>query len=146
MKIYNLLFFLQLLVCSCEDESMMTKSQSIDGTWQVIEMRMNNEMKTPDLSGTNTTDSDISITIPNALAGNISGKTFLNTIWFEYKIEEDNKVTFTNYGGTRIAEDEWGIAFRENILNVSQFYIGNDTLFFKNEKGLDIIKLIIKSE
>ena len=143
MKIHYLLFFLQIFTCSCEDELILA-TQSIDGTWQVIEIRINSEMKRLGSPATNASYNAIEITIPNAISGNVSGNTFQNTIWFEYELKEENKVTFANYGGTRSAEDEWGIAFSENILLVSHFSIENDTLCFKNERGLGIIKLIKK--
>ena len=49
--------------------------------------------------------------IPNAISGN----TFQNTIWLDNEIDEENKVTFTNYGGSRADEDEWGIAFNRPL-------------------------------
>ncbi len=145
MKIYYLLFFLQIFISSCEDEPILA-TQSIDGTWQVIDIRINSEMKRLSSPATNASYIAVEITIPNAISGNVSGNTFQNTIWFEYELKEENKVTFANYGGTRAAEDEWGIAFSENILLVSHFSIENDTLYFKNERELDIISLIKKTE
>ena len=87
--------------------------------------------------------SDISITIPDATQGQIEGNTFVNTIGIEFEIKENQQISFKNYGGTRIGEDEWGMAFRDHIMfNVVKFQISNDELKFIDSLNHPVIVFI----
>ena len=145
MKLLYLIFLLQIGFYSCDNESGIEFEEDISGTWEVVSLHIDGTMKVLNPSD-NPLNKDIQISIPDSSEGIVSGNTFQNTIFFDIKVTGKTQITCTNYGGTRIAEDEWGIAFQENILQTSNFSIKTDTLFFTNENDLKFIKFIKKPE
>jgi hypothetical protein len=88
----------------------------------------------------------ISIVIPKNTQGEIAGHTFYNNIGFQFEMKEHQQISFKNYGGTRIAEDKWGMAFRDHIIsNVVKFEISNDELSFMDSQDNPLIVFIKKN-
>jgi hypothetical protein len=73
---------------------------------------------------------DISIQIPDTIKGSIIGNTFYNYIWINFEIKDNQQILFENYGGSRIAEDDWGRAFSDNLRNTVKFVFSNNELTF----------------
>ena len=87
---------------------------------------------------------DISIQIPDTIKGRIIGNTFRNEIWADFEIKGDEQINFKGYGGTKVGEDEWGIAFKNNLLNTVKFNISNNELVFKDSLDKPVIIFIPK--
>lgn len=85
---------------------------------------------------------DISIVIPDSTKGHINGNTFFNSIEANFEMKKEQQINFKNYGGTRIAEDNWGASFRENLLNTVEFNLSNDELFFIDSQNQTVIVFI----
>lgn len=101
------------------------------GNWEVKAISISNELTILDSVSNDAVYSKISITIPDTTQGNISGNTFMNTIWIGYEIRENQQIIFNTYSGTRIAEEPWGMAFKDHIMfNVVKFNTSNNELQF----------------
>ena len=136
----------------CEKEDLSLK-KSINGTWKVSKLNISGELQSiiapsdsiiaPSGNAYYTVHyTNISILIPDTTKGHISGNTFRNTIGMQFEIKEDQQISFKNYGGTRLAEDDWGMSFGENLRNTVKFRISNDELFFIDSRNQSIIVFI----
>jgi hypothetical protein len=122
---------------------------AISGTWEVKMISISGELTNID-SPINGHEggccSDILIDIPDDTQGTIEGHTFYNTIWIGFEIEEHQRINITSYGGTRIAEDECGMAFRDHIMSsVVKFEISNSELTFLDSQNHPVIIFIKKN-
>ena len=88
---------------------------------------------------------DISIQIPDTIKGCITGNTFRNDIEADFEIKGNERINFKSYYNlTRDGEDEWGIAFKDNLLNTVKFNISNNELVFKDSLDKPVIIFIPK--
>ncbi|MDR0614230.1 MAG: hypothetical protein LBG45_12355 [Dysgonamonadaceae bacterium] len=110
-------------------QSVFQRTGELAGNWQVKSLNLSGELanisslpKNPHL---NEHYSDISIQIPNTITGpiKITGHTFRNHIGVDLEIKGNQQISFQNYGGTRLADDERGMAFRSNIWRTVKFKI-----------------------
>lgn len=124
---------------SCEDNLDM---QSISGSWKVSRQNVSGELKSIIAPPDGASYTDISIVIPDSIGGTITGNTFNNNIWVGFEIRDEQQIIFKNYGGTRILEDEYGGALRENLLNSVKFNISIDKLLFIDSQGHSKIELV----
>jgi len=140
-KISAFVLLLSLMGAGCEKENHLDK-QEISGYWKVFKQNISGEFESSTTPPGNAIYTDISIVIPDTTKGNISGNTFFNSIEADFEIEKEQQINFKNYGGTRIAEDNWGASFRENLLNTVEFNISKDELFFIDSQNQTVIVFI----
>ncbi|MDR1122320.1 MAG: hypothetical protein LBM08_15600 [Dysgonamonadaceae bacterium] len=115
-------------------------SPAISGIWEVNTISISGELTNIGSPPENASYSNISIEIPDATQAGIGGHTFYNTIWIELEIAEHQQINIKSYGGSRIAEDEWGMAFRDHIMfNVVKFDISNNELKFMDSQNNPVI-------
>ena len=118
----------------------------ISGIWRVKALSISGELTNIGSPPDNAYYSDISIEIPNATQGYIDGHTFVNTIGFEFEIKEHQRISLAKNGlfdGTRIAEDNFGMAFRDHIMfNVVKFYLSDNELQFVDSQDNPVIVFI----
>jgi hypothetical protein len=115
------------------------------GMWKVKAVSISGELTDIGSPPENASYPDISIVIPEETQGSTEGHTFYNTIGFGFEIGEHQQISIKNYGGTRIAEDEWGMAFQDHIMfNVVKFSISNSELIFMDSQNEPIIIFIHK--
>jgi hypothetical protein len=117
----------------------------INGMWELKTIGISGELTNIGLPPENASFSNISIEIPDATQGTIEGHTFHNTIWIGFEIEEHQRINIKSYGGTRIAEDEWGMAFSDRIRDVVKFNILNNELKFMDSQNNPVIVFIKKN-
>ena len=116
----------------------------INATWKVKAQRISGELQNINSIPDNALYSDISLVIPDDTKGNINGNTFYNPIYVYFEITENRRISFKNYGGTRIAEDNLGMPFGDNLCSTVKFDISNKELQFMNIQNSPIIIFIKK--
>jgi hypothetical protein len=116
----------------------------IQGLWKVKSQNILGEWINIILPPEDALYSDISIQIPDTVKGYINGNTFYNYIWTEFEINEKQQISFKNYGGSRIAENDFGRSFEENLLNAVKFNISQNELIFMDSQNEPIIIFIHK--
>ena len=87
---------------------------------------------------------DMSIQIPDTVKGCIISNTFRNEIWADFEIKGNEQINFKNYESTLDGEDDWGIAFKNNLQNTVKFNISNNELVFKDSLDKPVIIFIPK--
>ncbi|MDR0612044.1 MAG: hypothetical protein LBG45_00880 [Dysgonamonadaceae bacterium] len=112
--------------------------------WKVKSLNLSGELANISSPPAKALYPDISILIPDTVKGNITGNTFLNYIWVDFEIKGNQQINFKNYGGSRIAEDNWGRAFEDNLRNTVKFNISNNELVFKDSLDKPVIVFIPK--
>ena len=118
-------------------------SEDISGVWEVKAISISGELTYLVSPPDEALYPNILITIPDATQGYIEGNTFYNTIGMEFEIMEHQQISFKSYGGSRIAEDDWGMAFRDHIMfNVLKFDISNNVLKFIDSQNNIVIVFI----
>jgi hypothetical protein len=127
-----------LLGAGCEKESSFGQ-KDISGSWKVSKQSISGNLTYFIAPPDNALYTDISIVFPDTTKGIISGNTFFNSIGVDFEIKEDQHISFKNYGGTRIAEDNWGMSFGENLRNTVKFDISNNELLFIDSQNQPII-------
>ncbi|MDR1561867.1 MAG: hypothetical protein LBS54_02110 [Dysgonamonadaceae bacterium] len=119
---------------------------AINGIWEITMIRISDELTTIGSSPDNDAIfPNISIAIPKNTQGEIAGNTFYNKIGFQFEMKEHQQISFKNYGGTRIAEDNWGMAFSDHIMRVTKFEISNYELTFMDSQDNPLIVFIKKN-
>lgn len=141
------IFLLLLPFCSallgvgCEDEELPLK-QVINGSWRVSKQNISGELKGIVAPPENALYTDILIVIPDTTIGVITGHTFYNTFGVQFKRKEERQISLKNFLATRIAENDWGRSFQENMLNAVKFSISNDELLFIDSQNQTVIVFI----
>ena len=87
---------------------------------------------------------DMSIQIPDTVKGCIISNTFRNEIWADFEIKGNEQINFKNYESTLDGEDDWGLAFKNNLQNTVKFNISNNELIFKDSLDKPVIIFIPK--
>ena len=82
--------------------------------------------------------------IHHTIKGSITGNTFRNKIVADFEITDNQQISFKNYGGNKVGEDDWGRAFRNNLLNTVKFNILNNELIFRDSQDKPTIVFIRK--
>ncbi|HPM11412.1 MAG TPA: hypothetical protein PK941_13330 [Paludibacter sp.] len=114
--------------CS-KDEPEKEEDSAINGNWVVKAISISGELTNIGAPPDNASYSNISITIPDTTLGSINGNTFMNQIWVSFEIKEHKHISFKDYGGSRCAEDSWGIAFADHIRStIKKFDVSNSEL------------------
>ena len=116
----------------------------INTTWKVKAQSVSGELQNIASIPDDAIYADISLVIPNSTKGNITGNTFYNSIYAYFEIKENQQIIFKNYGGTRLAEDKWGMSFGDNLRNAVKFNISNKELQFIDSQNSSIIIMIKK--
>ena len=126
------------------DKETGTPISGLASKWEIKSQNIAGEMVNISLPPENALYPDISIQIPDTIKGSISGNTFYNSIWVDFEINDTQQISFKSYGGSRIAEDGWGLAFRDNLLNTVKFSTSNNELVFKDSLDKPVIIFIYK--
>jgi hypothetical protein len=142
---FFLLALLALSTVTAWEETPETQP-AINGTWEVKMISISGELTNIGSPPENASYSNILITISTMQEQIVGeGHTFYNTIGFTFEIKEHQQISFITYGGTRIAEDEWGRAFSDHIRYVVKFDILNNELKFMDSQNNPIIIFIKKN-
>ena len=72
--------------------------------------------------------------------GEIIGQTTSNDVGGEYELFENEKMSVSKFGGTKVGEHGWGYQFRDNIRNASSYGYSSDTLLIYFESDTKILK------
>jgi len=139
---YALIIFITAFASSCDSSEENEIVKDISGTWSLTKIWMNSSMVNPE-PPTESIYSKIIIEFPDSLANSVSGNTFMNSIWVQFLIEDD-LINFSNYGGSRIAEDPIGDEFKEHILSSTNFSLNDENLLLYDDNGVNV--LIFKKE
>lgn len=113
------------------------------GKWYVKQVLLDGTLQKPINTSSLSQLEFIEIDIPEGDSGRISGYTFRNGFGFDFKLSANNMVNFGPVGGTRAGEDEYGVAFKEQIDQTNSFKLKNDTMYF-NDINNDILILFTK--
>jgi hypothetical protein len=122
------------------EQSLPEPLPAISGTWEVTTLSRSGKLTAIGSPPENAAYSNILITISatqEQLVG--EGHTFYNTIGFTFEIKEHQQIRFITYGGTRIAEDEWGRAFSDHIRDVVKFDLSNNELKLMDSQNTPLI-------
>ncbi len=130
-----------ILGTGCEEENLSLK-KTINGSWRLSKQIISGELESIVVPPENANYTDISIAVPDTTSGVIIGHTFYNTFGVQFEIKEERIVNLKNFIATRIAEDDWGRSFQENMLNTVKFSLSNDELFFINSQNQTVIVFI----
>jgi len=130
-----------LLGAGCDDDE-LSSEQSINGSWKVSKQIISGELESIVAPPENALNSDIFIMIPDTTSGVITGHTFYNTFGVQFERKEERQINLKNFLATRIAEDDWGRLFQENMLNTVKFSISDDELFFIDSRNQTVIVFI----
>lgn len=144
ISIINLLLlslFVVLIGAGCEDEN-ISEDPNLIGSWQIYKQSISGELESCIDLPDNAHFPDISIVVSDTTKGIISGNTFYNTIGVDFEIKDEQQINFKNYGGTRLAEDDCGLSFGENLRNTVRFDFSKDELLFidSDEKTIIVLK------
>jgi hypothetical protein len=146
--IFAVLALSTVTACSENDtpEQENVNISSINGIWEVKTIDISSELANIGSPPENALYSNILITISVTAQEQIVGEghTFYNMIGFTFEIKEHQQISFITYGGTRIAEDEWGRAFSDHIRYVVKFDISNNELKFMDSQNNPVIVFIKK--
>jgi hypothetical protein len=106
-------------------QNVFQRTGQLAGNWQVKSVNLSEEQTNIISPPGLILYPDISIQIPNTIEGHIpiNGHTFYNHIWVDFEIKGNQQISFKNYRGTRLAEDKWGHAFRDNLWHTVKFKI-----------------------
>jgi hypothetical protein len=123
-----------------ENNSDEINKEFINATWKVKAESISGELQNIASIPDGAIYADISLVIPNSTKGNITGNTFYNSIYAYFEIKENQQIILKNYGGTRLAEDKWGMSFGDNLRNAVKFDFLNEELrFFDTQNNVIII-------
>jgi len=136
------ILFLTVLLCfaSCNKEEIQAEQSSWVGTWLVKSVVLNDTLQEIPVLPQGAYWNYITLMIPEGDSGIVTGNTFKNGIGFDFNLVSNNKVEFGDIGGTRAGEDEWGLAFNDNIRKTTSYEVEKDSLYFK---GIDSNLLVI---
>ena len=128
-----------LMGTGCDDED-ITQELNLRGSWQVYKQIVSGELKDCIDLPEGALFPDISIVVPDTTKGIISGNTFYNRIGVDFEIGDKQQIDFKNYGGTRIAEDDYGLSLGENLRNTVRFdFLKEDLLFIDSDERIIIV-------
>ena len=145
--IYLLLLplFVVLIGAGCEDEN-ISEEHSLIGSWQIDTQNISGELKSCINPPENALFPDISIVVPDTTKGLITGNTFYNTFGVGFEIKDKQHIEFENHLATRIAEDDCGSSFGENLRSTVRFDFSKDKLLFIDSDEQIIIVFKKKSK
>ena len=113
--------------------------------WKVKSLNLSGELANVTSPPKITLYPDMSIQIPDTVKGCIVANTFRNDIWVNFEIKGNEQINFKNYYNvTRDEEDNWGLAFEDNLRNTVKFNISNNELIFKDSLDKPVIIFIPK--
>ena len=112
--------------------------------WKVKSLNLSGKLANIIFPPENALYPDISIQIPDTVKGDITCNTFRNYIWVAFEIKGNEQINFKDYGGTGSVEDDWGLAFKNNLRNTAKFNISNNELIFKDSLDKPVIIFIPK--
>lgn len=69
----------------------------------------------------------------NGITGNIQGFTTVNNVSGNYTLDENNKISVTKFGGTKIGEHGWGKNFWSIINEAYSYTFHVDSLFIHSK-------------
>ena len=113
--------------------------------WKVKSLNLSGELANVTSPPKITLYPDMSIQIPDTVKGCIVANTFHNDIWANFEIKGNEQINFKNYYNvTRDKEDDWGLAFENNLQNTVKFNVSNNELVFKDSLDKPVIVFIPK--
>lgn len=147
-KFFFWLFLLVLLVPAACTPDAVTCFEDISaddnantrlaGTWKVIayEDLANNTRTVKDAA--NSQGLDVILTFEG---DRISGKNTTNQVNGKFSYTGSREISIKEYGGTEIAEPQWGQMFHEAIFKFKAFTINDNTLTFFYNNGQNTVTL-----
>jgi hypothetical protein len=123
---YFIILLLTLFACN-KDDTATTKS-SLNGKWKMIKY-YNLTTGTTESEPTNISRSIIIEFSDNGIKGNMDGHTVTNSVGGEYELLPGNKMKTLSFGGTKVAEPNWGNKFWDAIYAASSYVRQSDKLY-----------------
>jgi len=122
------IFILLLSLTACHKDPTTPTADTLNGKWKLVKYHN----LTNGVSESEPTDISRSIIIgfsDNGVNGNMDGHTVTNSVGGEYQLLKDNKMKTVSFGGTKVAEPNWGYKFWNAIHAASSYEKHNDKLY-----------------
>jgi hypothetical protein len=123
-----LILLLTLFACSKDNTALTTTTNTLNGRWKLIKYH-NITNGTSESEPSTITRSIIINFSDNGIIGNMNGHTVANTVSGEYELLQNQKMKTISFGGTKIAEPNWGSKFWDAIHLATAFKKQNNKLY-----------------
>ena len=124
----NCILILLLTLVACKKDNTTTTTDSLNGKWKLVKYH-NLTTGTSESEPSNISRSIIIEFSDNRSKGNMNGHTVTNAVSGEYDLLQDNKMKTLSFGGTKIAEPNWGDKFWDAIHAASSYERQSDKLY-----------------
>ena len=122
------IFILLLSLTACHKDPITPTTDTLNGKWKLVKYHNLTN------GASESEPSDISRSIimelsDNSSKGNMNGQTVTNIVGGEYELFKDNKMKTISFGGTKVAEPNWGYKFWNAIQAASSYEKQSDKLY-----------------
>ena len=124
--IYVLILLLTL--SACNKNNITTTTGTLNGKWKLVKY-YNLTIGTTESEPANISRSIIIEFSDNGINGNMDGHTVTNSVGGEYELLPGNKMKTLSFGGTKVAEPNWGYKFWDAIHAASSYVRERDELY-----------------
>jgi hypothetical protein len=124
----NYLLVLLLTFAACNKDTPGAATGTLNGKWKLVKYH-NVTTGTSDSEPQDISRSIIIEFSDNSIKGNMNGQTVTNTVSGAYELLKDNKMKTLSFGGTKVAEPNWGYKFWNAIHAASSYERQNDKLY-----------------
>ena len=124
----NYLIILLFTLFACNKDEPTTAKTSLNGKWKLVKY-YNLTTGTSESEPSDISRSIIMELSDNSSKGNMNGQTVTNTVGGEYELFKDNKMKTVSFGGTKVAEPNWGYKFWNAIQGASSYEKQSDKLY-----------------
>ncbi|MBW8051869.1 MAG: META domain-containing protein [Cytophagales bacterium] len=128
-EMYVVFFIFLLFNTSCKKDN-----NTLTGKWKLISYEdINNDTITYEPQ--NISRSIIIEFSDKGKKGKLNGHTVTNSVSGKYKLNDNNKIEVLEFGGTKVAEPEWGKKFWNAIYIVTSYQVTKYNLYllFNND-------------
>lgn len=126
----NYLLILLLTIAACNKDNTTTTTDTLTGKWKLVKYHnlttMTSESEPPNISR-----SIIIEFSDNRIKGSMNGLTVTNTVGGAYELFQENKMKTLSFGGTKIAEPNWGVKFWDAIHAASSYERESEKLYIR---------------
>lgn len=116
---------LLVTMAACKKDNPATPANTIDGTWKLTKY-FDITNGTVQAEPSTISRSIIMTFSSNGNTVSVSGQTVMNTVYGAYELSDNNKMATVGFGGSKVAEPDWGFRFWDAM---------NATSSYKIEKG-----------